>query len=113
MKVIGFRVGIPTGFLSQLVKPGEFEAVLYINHHRYGPGEEHDVHQHSDREEIFICLKGRGSLTGTHQRDISQGDVVVLRPGERHGFTSDDRDPLEYLCIGCALPSDQHPLNRM
>jgi quercetin dioxygenase-like cupin family protein len=104
MRVESIEGQIPSKTLLQLIRPGEFRSILFINQHRYGPGEVHEEHEHLDREEIFICLKGSGFTTGASREVISRGSILVVGPGERHGFISDGSDPLEYLCIGCRLP---------
>ena len=95
--------------MKRLVGPGEFKSVMYVNYHRYAPGERHEVHSHDDREEVFVCIDGRGRLIGDTQRDIRRGDVVIVSPAENHGFISDTEDPLEYLCIGCLCPRENKP----
>jgi len=90
--------------LVSLAKPGDFEGILHINYHRYGPGETHETHRHRDREEIFVCVAGRGYLTGSVERSVGTGDIIVVSPGDLHGFVSDEAHPLEYICIGCRLP---------
>ena len=94
-----------TGAMKRLVGPGEFKTIMYVNYHRYAPGETHEIHSHDDREEVFICIAGRGRLVGDFQRDIRKGDVIVVSPQEAHGFISDAEDPLEYLCVGCLCPA--------
>ena len=82
----------------------EFSSILFINvsltFHYYRPGESRVIHSHEDREEIFICFQGRGTaITDEGEIKISRGDVLIFRPGESHGFESDEVDPLAYICI--------------
>jgi hypothetical protein len=44
---------------------------------------------------------GKGILTGRERSRISGGVVILVLPGEPHGFESDEEDPLEYVCIDC------------
>ena len=91
--------------LEQVVRKGEFSGILFVNVHYYMPGEDHSIHSHDDREEIFICFQGRGTvITDEGEIDISRGDVLVFKPGESHGFESDKIDPLAYICIGIRVP---------
>jgi mannose-6-phosphate isomerase-like protein (cupin superfamily) len=89
--------------LTLIVKHGELDGISYVNYHRYEPGERHEEHVHDDREEIFVCLGGKGVLTGRERSRISGGVVIVVLPGEPHGFESEEEDPLEYVCIGCRI----------
>jgi len=90
--------------LEQVINKGEFSGIIFANVHYYGCGETHVVHKHDDHEEIFVCFQGRGRLImGNEEREVSRGDVFVLKPGESHGFRSNDVDPLAYLCIGIKI----------
>ncbi len=92
------------GKLTQLVSPGDMKAFEYVNYHGYSPGETHEEHEHDDREEIFLCVGGKGALTGSLEREVGKGDIILISPGEVHGFVSDEDDPLEYICIASLLP---------
>jgi len=90
--------------LEQVIKRGEFSGILFANIHYYRLGETHEVHSHSDREEIFVCFQGRGTvITDEEDREISKGDVLIFKPGQSHGFKSNDIDALAYLCIGVKI----------
>ncbi len=86
--------------IERVVNENEFSSILFINVHYYRPGESHTIHTHEDREEIFICFQGRGTaITDEGEIKISRGDVLIFKPGESHGFESDEVDPLAYICI--------------
>ncbi|KYH42441.1 MAG: cupin [Candidatus Bathyarchaeota archaeon B63] len=93
--------------LERLIRGGEFSGILFVNVHYYLPGESHSIHSHGDREEIFICFQGRGrAITDEGEIDITRGDVLVFKPGESHGFESDEVDPIAYICIGIKTGSE-------
>lgn len=90
--------------LELVIKKGEFSGILFANIHYYRSGETHEVHSHDDHEEIFVCFQGRGkAITNGDEKGFVRGDVLVFRPGESHGFKSDEVDALAYLCIGIKI----------
>jgi mannose-6-phosphate isomerase-like protein (cupin superfamily) len=45
-------------------------------------------HRHSRKHETFFVLKGRVSMNVDDQvRELNEGDVLVMPPGQRHSFT--------------------------
>jgi len=64
-----------TGAMKRLVGPGEFKTIMYVNYHRYAPGETHEIHSHDDREEVFICIGGRGRLVGGTFKETSERET--------------------------------------
>lgn len=93
--------------LEQVIKRGEFSGIIFANIHFYKPGETHVVHSHDDHEEIFICFQGRGKVVmNGEEKEFARGDVLVFKPGESHGFKSDNVDALAYLCIGVNLSTE-------
>ncbi len=57
-------------------------------------------HYHKDTEEIYIILEGFGTMMVDNEiLQLKQGDVVVLRPGERHGLSLSAGEVLEFLAI--------------
>jgi len=86
--------------VERVVNENEFSSILFVNVHYCRPGESRTIHNHEDREEIFICFQGRGTvITDEGEIKISRGDVLIFKPGESHGFESDEVDPLAYICI--------------
>lgn len=57
-------------------------------------------HFHHNQEELFVVLRGRGSLrVGAETLPIVAGDVIFLPPGPAyaHQIVNDSDAPLEYL----------------
>lgn len=45
-------------------------------------------HHHRQKMETFFLVKGRLRVTvGAQERELTPGDVLTVRPGERHSFT--------------------------
>jgi quercetin dioxygenase-like cupin family protein len=75
--------GVPVSFFIQASPPG------------HGPG----PHRHPYAE-VFVLHEGSGSfLAGEETIEASAGSVVVVPPGELHGFTAAGTGPLRMTCI--------------
>ena len=74
---------VPVSFFIQASPPG------------HGPG----PHRHPYAE-VFVLHEGSGSfLAGEETIEASAGSVVVVPPGEVHGFTASGDGPLRMTCI--------------
>jgi quercetin dioxygenase-like cupin family protein len=74
---------VPVSFFVQASPPG------------HGPG----PHTHPYAE-VFVLHEGSGSfLAGDETIEASGGSVVVVPPGEVHGFTAAGDGPLRMTCI--------------
>ena len=59
------------------------------------PGSTSGVHYHTEADEFFYVLGGRGTITlGETDTPIEKGDTVVVLVGEDHRITSSKDDPL-------------------
>lgn len=55
----------------------------------FPPKARHDIHRHSNAEEIEYLIEGQGlARVGEVDVRMSPGDVVIAHPGEAHGFTN-------------------------
>ena len=53
------------------------------------------VHYHTEADEFFYVLQGRGAITlGETDTPVEKGDTVVVLVGEDHRITSSKDDPL-------------------
>jgi quercetin dioxygenase-like cupin family protein len=75
--------GVPVSFFIQASPPG------------HGPG----PHRHPYAE-VFVLHEGSGSfLAGDETIEASGGSVIVVPPGEIHGFTATSDGPLRMTCL--------------
>ena len=52
---------------------------------RHPPGTACHEHHHTEAEEVYYVIEGRGRVrVDGEMRDIEPGDIVVLVPGQRH-----------------------------
>jgi len=65
---------------------------------RHPPGTASQEHFHTEAEEVYYVLAGRGGVrVDDETRAIGPGDVVVIVPGERHTVWQEGTDDLVLL----------------
>jgi len=57
------------------------------------------LHTHAWEHEVFI-LEGEGTVVdGEKERRIKAGDVVFVKPNEKHQFRNNSSATLKFLCL--------------
>jgi uncharacterized cupin superfamily protein len=85
--------------------------------YRLAPGKQATrLHRHHFQEEMFLILKGAGTLRhGTDEVAVRAGDFILYRAGDPapHTFVNTGAEPMEYLATGnrvahevCEYPED-------
>jgi mannose-6-phosphate isomerase-like protein (cupin superfamily) len=65
---------------------------------RHPPGTASQEHYHTEAEEVYYVLSGRGRIrVNGETRDIGPGDVVVIVPNQRHKVWQDGEGDLVLL----------------
>lgn len=76
--------------------------------YRLAPGKQATrLHRHHHQEEIFLILKGSGSLRhGDRVVPVKSGDFILYPAGDPapHTFVNDGEEPMEYLATGNRVP---------
>lgn len=55
-------------------------------------------HRHGNDEEIYFIVSGNGRMTVEDETfDVREGDLILNRPGGRHGLENCSRDVLKVL----------------
>lgn len=89
--------GVPSG---NAVNQSLAEAVV-------PPGRDTIEHYHRTSEEIYLFTGGAGRMRlGDEEREVRDGDCVVIAPGVRHKLWNDGDEPLTLLC--CCAPPYSH-----
>ena len=71
------------------------------------PGMDTQAHYHRTTEEIYFFTAGAGRMRlGEEERDVREGDCVVIPPGTEHKLLNTGDEPLVLLCA-CA-PAYSH-----
>jgi mannose-6-phosphate isomerase-like protein (cupin superfamily) len=61
-------------------------------------------HYHPVAEEIYYITQGAGRIRiGTELREITVGDAIAIRPGQKHKLWNAGAEPLRLLC--CCAPA--------
>jgi mannose-6-phosphate isomerase-like protein (cupin superfamily) len=65
---------------------------------RHPPGTASQEHYHTEAEEVYFVLEGRGGVrVDGETQEIGPGDVVVIVPGQRHKVWPEGTDDLVLL----------------
>ena len=68
------------------------------------PGGQTQAHYHRTSEELYLFTEGMGRIrVGEEEREIAEGDTVVLPPGTEHKLWNTGDGPLRLLC--CCAPA--------
>ena len=74
-----------------------------------GKGAEY-VHQHKVQEEVFMTLKGDGTIILDGRRiPMPEGTVIRVSPEVNRAIGNDSKRDVVFLCMG-AVPPDNFPL---
>jgi len=61
-----------------------------------------------DDEEIYVILQGKARVRlDDGVEHLTAGDVVLIEPGERHQFESDEDEPCVQMYVHCG--PERHP----
>ncbi len=64
------------------------------------PGAEQPRHKHDTSEQIWIAVKGKGTLLlGNGEKDFAEGDVVRFADGDIHGLKNESAEVFEYISV--------------
>ena len=65
------------------------------------PRHEQPRHKHDTSEQIWIAVKGRGTLllADDKEADFEIGDVVRFADGDIHGLRNDSSEVFEYISV--------------
>ncbi|MCW3016782.1 MAG: cupin protein [Solirubrobacterales bacterium] len=65
------------------------------------------AHYHPVAEELYFITRGAGHMRVAHEeREVRDGDCIVIPPGVEHKLTNTGPGPLELLC--CCAPAYRH-----
>ena len=65
------------------------------------PGEVVPGASHED-EEVYVILQGKARVhLEAGVEHLATGDVMVIEPGERHQFVSDEKEPCVQMYVHC------------
>jgi mannose-6-phosphate isomerase-like protein (cupin superfamily) len=73
------------------------------------PGSEQSLHAHSDNEQVYVIVRGRGLMkVGEEQEEVGPGTMVFVPPKTDHAIRNPGDEPLLYVSA-TAPPFDLPP----
>jgi quercetin dioxygenase-like cupin family protein len=63
------------------------------------PGGSTPLHEHDWEHEVYILEGEAEVMSDAGPRPVSEGDAVLVMPGERHQFRNLDDEPAKFLCM--------------
>ena len=84
----------------------------FVDHLLIPPGASVGRHFHSGVEEVYLVIKGRGTITVDDKTaELITGDAVPIRAGETHSLENTSSEPLEFIIYGVALEKGKLDMN--
>jgi mannose-6-phosphate isomerase-like protein (cupin superfamily) len=69
------------------------------------PGQDQKTHAHAESDKIYYVLRGKGLVhIAGEEREISEGEAVVARPGQDHGIKNSAAEDLVLLVFMTPRP---------
>ena len=63
-----------------------------------GPGSEQPLHAHPANEQVYVIVRGRGTMkVGDEEQEVTAGTLVFIPPGTGHAIRNTDDDPLVFV----------------
>ncbi|OAM28182.1 MULTISPECIES: cupin domain-containing protein [Eikenella] len=86
---------------------GEQDAIREIGWLTLPPGASIGLHKHTNNEDVYLIVEGRGTFMGTDGKEVpvSAGDITIARPGQSHALKNTGRRPLRFINFIGQLPS--------
>ena len=62
------------------------------------PGASQRVHSHPESEQVYVIVRGRGTMyVAGDAEEVAEGDPVFIPPGAEHGIINDGPETLVYV----------------
>ena len=92
-------IGDDKSIIRELASPGNSGLAQHsVAEIRHPPGTASLEHYHTEAEEVYFVLEGRGGIrVDGETHTIGPGDVVVITPGERHKVWQEGKGDLVLL----------------
>ena len=89
---------------------GEQDAIREIGWLTLPPGASIGLHKHTNNEDVYLIVEGRGTFVGSDGKEVpvSAGDVTIARPGQSHSLRNTGRRPLRFINFIGQLQSTAH-----
>jgi quercetin dioxygenase-like cupin family protein len=69
------------------------------------PGQDQRIHSHAESDKIYFVLRGKGLFhIAGDEKELSEGEVVIARPGQDHGVRNSATEELVLLVFMTPRP---------
>lgn len=93
------KVGLIESWIANETDAGYCGKLMFVFDSQTCP-----MHSHRKKHETFYILKGRVSMTYAGKtREMKEGDVLAVTPGEKHSFTGMGSALLLEISMPCAI----------
>lgn len=95
-----------------LLRKGQFgSSNLAITWVDCAPGSEQPLHEHATQEQVYVILRGRGTMiAGGEECEVSEGSLVFVPPRTPHAIRNTSDGPMSYVSA-TAPPFDDAALD--
>ncbi|HNX59453.1 MAG TPA: cupin domain-containing protein [Spirochaetota bacterium] len=86
----------------QLLNPGNSASErITVTRVQVEPGAEQPRHTHENSEQVWIAVRGKGTLLlgDSSEKNICEGDVVRFADGDVHGLLNNSDEVFEYISV--------------
>ena len=82
-----------------LLAPGQFGSEhLAITWVEGQPGSEQPVHSHPTNEQVYVIVRGRGTMTvGDETEEVGPGTAILVPPNTGHAIRNTGEEPLVFI----------------
>ena len=64
------------------------------------PGSSEELRSHEDSEQVYVVVKGAGTMTATGDtQDLAEGDLVLIPPATDHAVANDGESELALVSV--------------
>ena len=91
---------------DKMQKVALFESTKYFcDLYCLKPGQDQRIHSHEDSDKIYVVLHGTGTFhIAGEERELTDGDTVIARPGQAHGVRNTAGEDLILLVFMTPRP---------
>ena len=91
-------------FPERTYEEAPLEGFHGLTMHMMPGGKREDVHEHTNKEQVYYFTEGRGKLVlGDQTLDVRDGDAAYIPPNTRHGLVNDGKDWIQHLILSALV----------
>ena len=92
--------------MEKMAKNNLFETErMFCDLYCFEPGQAQKRHSHTGSDKVYVVLEGQGRFTvGAEERELKEGQAVLVPPGEEHGVVNHTSGRLVLLVFMCPKP---------